>query len=73
MELAFRLSYLDLNSKSINGGKETNFTFGVNWYLNEKIRFMFNYVRAKAKDRKTPPPVEDGTADIFQARFQITI
>jgi len=32
---------------------------------------MFNYIRAKAKDRETPPPIEDGTADILQVRFQI--
>ena len=54
LELAFRLSYLDLNSKSINGGKETNLTFGVNWYLDEKIRFMFNYVHTMVKDRLDP-------------------
>ena len=70
LELAFRLSYLDLNSKSINGGKETNLTFGVNWYLDEKIRFMFNYVHALVKDR-LDPTVDKGKANIIQARFQI--
>ncbi|MCJ7683112.1 MAG: OprO/OprP family phosphate-selective porin [Desulfobacteraceae bacterium] len=70
-ELGFRFSHLDLNDKGINGGKETNFTFGVNWYLNEKTRFMFNYIRAKVKNRETPPPIEDGIADILQVRFQI--
>ncbi len=71
LEVALRLSYIDLNGGSIRGGREYDLTTGLNWYLNEKTRFMLNYVRAKAKDREIPPPVEGGTADIFQLRFQI--
>ena len=70
-ELTSRFSYIDLNSEAIRGGKEFNFTAGLNWYLNKKTRFMFNYIRAKVEDRETPPPVDSGHADIFQARFQI--
>ena len=69
-ELASRFSYIDLNSEAIQGGKESNFTAGLNWYFNKKTRFMFNYIRARVKDRETPPPVDSGHADIFQARFQ---
>jgi len=69
-ELTSRFSYIDLNSRDIRGGKEFDFTAGLNWYLNRKTRFMFNYIRAKVKDRETPPPVDSGHADIFQARFQ---
>jgi phosphate-selective porin OprO/OprP len=60
-----------LNSGAIRGGKEFDFTAGLNWYLNKKTRFMFNYIRAKVEDRETQPAVEEGSADIFQARFQI--
>ena len=70
-ELAFRLSYVDLSDKDIDGGKEGNFTFGVNWYLNKKSRFMFNYIHATVKDR-ADPTVDKGRANIFQMRFQIT-
>ncbi|MBC8460533.1 MAG: hypothetical protein H8D67_21320 [Deltaproteobacteria bacterium] len=66
-----RLSYIDLNGEAIRGGKEHNITTGLNWYLSKNTRFMFNYIRAKAKDRESPPPIEDGIADIFQVRFQI--
>jgi phosphate-selective porin OprO/OprP len=71
LELAFRISYVDLNSKTIHGGKEANASAGLNWYLNEKTRFMFNYIHAKVKDRETTPSIEDGRANILQVRFQI--
>ncbi|MEA3231119.1 MAG: porin, partial [Thermodesulfobacteriota bacterium] len=69
-ELTSRFSYIDLNSGDIRSGKELDFTAGLNWYLNRKTRFMFNYIRAKAEDRETPPIVDSGQADIFQARLQ---
>jgi phosphate-selective porin OprO/OprP len=71
LELGFRLSYVDLNDGDIKGGREKDFTAGLNWYLFPKIRFMFNYVRAKLEERDTPS-VDDGRADILQARFQMS-
>lgn len=70
-EVAARFSHVDLNGGGIRGGKEANFTAGLNWYLNQKTRFMFNYIRARVKDRETPPAVDSGRAHILQARFQI--
>jgi phosphate-selective porin OprO/OprP len=70
-ELGIRFSYVDLNNKGVNGGKEHNLTAGLNWYLSTKTRFMFNYIRALVEDRQNRPSIEDGSADIFQARFQI--
>jgi phosphate-selective porin OprO/OprP len=70
-ELGLRYSYVDLNDGDISGGKESNLTAGLNWYLDSKTRVMFNYVRAKVKDRLNPPAVEEGHANILQARFQI--
>jgi phosphate-selective porin OprO/OprP len=71
LELAARFSHVDLNDGAIRGGRELNFTAGLNWYLNRDIRCMLNYIRAWVKNRVTPPPVEDGTADIIHFRFQI--
>lgn len=50
LELAARLSTLDLNSAEARGGVARNFTLGVNWYLSRNFRIMANYVRARAID-----------------------
>lgn len=70
-EIGFRHSFVDLNDKSIEGGKERNFTLAINWYFKSKIRLMFNYVRADVEDRDNNHVVDDGSANIFQTRFQI--
>ena len=69
-ELGLRYSYVDLNDEGVKGGKERNITLGLNWYLNPNIRFQLNYINAKVDDR-ADPQVEDGRADVLQARFQI--
>jgi len=69
-EIAARLSYLDLNDGNIKGGKELNFTAGLNWYLTSNIRLMLNYIRVHVEDRNTSPSVNNGYANTFQARFQ---
>ena len=69
-EIVVRLSYLDLNDGNIKGGKELDFTAGLNWYLNPNIRLMFNYIRSHVEDRDTSPSVSNGYANTFQARLQ---
>jgi phosphate-selective porin OprO/OprP len=57
-EVAGRVSYIDLTSNftpglpisstsqpsAVNGGKQTSFTAGLNWYPNSYMRFMLDYV-----------------------------
>ena len=57
-EIGGRVSYIDLTSNfhagqaitsqpgAVNGGKQTSFTAGLNWYPNSYMRFMINYVHA---------------------------
>jgi phosphate-selective porin OprO/OprP len=47
-EVAVRYSVLDLEDDGVEGGKEKNWTFGVNYYVNPYLRFQVNYVRANA-------------------------
>lgn len=55
-ELAFRYSTIDLNdnftpgvapaagSNAVGGGNQTVYGVGLNWYPNDNIRFMFDYL-----------------------------
>ncbi|NOR80142.1 MAG: hypothetical protein GQ529_04800 [Methyloprofundus sp.] len=42
-EMAFRYSNIDLNDADIYGGEEHNITLGLNWYIHQQLRIMFNY------------------------------
>jgi phosphate-selective porin OprO/OprP len=72
LEVALRFSYLDLDSQSIQGGKEVDVSAGLNWYLNGRTRLAFNYVYAQVMDRDDPP-IDGGRAHIFQVRFQYNL
>ncbi|MBP7336306.1 porin [Niveispirillum sp.] len=70
-EVAARYSQVDLTDRAggIAGtgtGKETNWTFGVNWYVNPAIRFMLNHVISKTER----PNGLDVELDITAARMQ---
>jgi phosphate-selective porin OprO/OprP len=59
LELGARYSIVDLNSNytsgqvtsastsAVAGGKQQVFTFGANWYVNNNIRFMLDYLHGK--------------------------
>jgi phosphate-selective porin OprO and OprP len=59
LELGARYSIVDLNdnytgstasaasSTSIGGGRQQVFTIGANWYVNDNIRFMLDYLHGK--------------------------
>lgn len=63
-EVAFRVSQLDLNDESVVGGRETNLTAGLNWYLSPYLRLTSNYVHAFVEDASGV----DSEADIFAMR-----
>jgi phosphate-selective porin OprO/OprP len=45
-ELAARLSQIDLTNQDIQGGRSTDMTIGLNWYLTPYNRMKFNYILA---------------------------
>ncbi len=71
-EVAFRYSYIDLNEVSqigptAPGGRMSDLTYGVNWYLNQYAKLQFNYIQAML-DR---PANGHSVTDIFAVRAQL--
>lgn len=62
-ELAARYSKTDLSNGTINGGVQSEFLFGVNWYLNPVTRVMVNYALTDIENQ--------GKLNFIQARFQV--
>jgi phosphate-selective porin OprO/OprP len=66
-ELAARFSNIVLNDKNIQGNNLTDFTFGLNWYLNKHTRMKFNYIRAFLQDTDKG----NSLTDIWGGRFDV--
>jgi phosphate-selective porin OprO/OprP len=64
-EVAARFSNIVLNDKDIKGNNLTDFTIGLNWYLNPYTRWKFNYVRAFLEDDR----VGNSLTDAYGMRF----
>lgn len=65
-EVAARLSYIDLDDDNIAGGQLTDFTIGLNWYLNPYTRVKWEYIHAHL-DRNSV----ESNAQIAGMRFDI--
>jgi len=70
-ELAVRYSYASLNDANIRGGELKNTTVGVNWYVNQNMRFMFNWIHGEV-EKSTVAGVNTGADyDVFAMRTQV--
>lgn len=70
-ELAVRYSYINLNDQAVRGGELQNTTVGLNWYVNNNMRFMFNWIRGKV-DKVNAANVDTGASyDVFAMRTQV--
>lgn len=49
-ELAVRTESIDLTDNDIQGGSMDKYTFGINWYPNDYMRFTFNYAMINSDD-----------------------
>lgn len=63
IELAIRYSEANLDDADLNGGKISDITGAINWYLNPATKVAANYIYSDVKNL--------GKANIFQMRFQI--
>ena len=74
-ELKARYSYVDLNDGVNIGGRQEDFSTGVNWYLNSYCRIMFDYVHSISESQPATAlgvaGATGGTANEFGTRFQI--
>ena len=68
-QLAVRYSKADLTDDNIFGGIGESFTFGLNWYWNERARMQFNYITGRIDDRFAT--LDSGDYSIFGARFMV--
>ena len=51
IELAARASYVDLEDRDVNGGRQLNLSLGANWYLSDDLRFSINVVKVVEVNR----------------------
>lgn len=77
-EVTTRLSSVNLNDKNVYGGREENFSLGLCWYINQNIRILTNYIKARIHPAISGPifnPLnipEKRILNIFATRLQIT-
>ena len=70
-QVAARVSYFDLSDEDILGGRETNFTLGLNWWFNPNSRLMFNYVAGNIEDHAPVGGYTGGHFSGLAMRLQI--
>lgn len=70
-ELAARYSKIDLNDNGEKGGQMDDITLGLNWYLENNLKLMFNYVRYDADNYEDKDSrINDQNENIYQTRLQ---
>ena len=87
-ELAARVSYVGLDDNfvtgqsvaavpsAVSGGDQLNYTAGINWYVNNNMRFMLNYVHSNIRKTSIAAGASLGkdvgaTVDAVGARAQV--
>lgn len=66
-EIAVRHSALDLNDPALSGGFMGNDTIGLNWYLHDHGRMMFNVINVNT-DNAATTPADDPTIFLWRGQ-----
>ena len=70
-ELGARFSAIDLDSGAVRGGAQRDATVGLNWYPDADIRFMANYIHARAEPSAASVTGGAVDSDLVVGRIQI--
>jgi phosphate-selective porin OprO/OprP len=64
-EVAARADYIDLNGDGVNGGEQISYIGGVNWYLNDYVRFMLDGAVTHVFDAADSAAAVDGSSNLI--------
>ncbi|MBE7220356.1 MAG: porin, partial [Caulobacteraceae bacterium] len=70
-EIAARVSAIDLRSGPVRGGAERDASLGINWYPDQDLRLMADYVHARADPSAASVTGRRLDSDQFVGRFQV--
>ena len=70
-EIAARYSKIDLQDGNVLGGRESNVTVALNWWVNEVVMFRLNYVRGDVAPNAASLGGFDETLNAITGRAQI--
>lgn len=72
LELLGRYNYTDLNDGTLNGGRSSDISIGLNYYLNKYIAFKLDYsYMALGKHNKLSPTGEKENVQALQGRLMV--
>lgn len=71
VELAMRYSELDLRDDAVAGGREHDWTLGLNWYIGENLKLQADYVLANADHSPANAYVAPVDPRVFELRAQL--
>jgi phosphate-selective porin OprO and OprP len=64
-ELGARADYIDLNNKGVKGGEQISYIAGVNWYVNNYVRFMLDGAVTQVFDAENSDAAADGNNNLI--------
>jgi phosphate-selective porin OprO/OprP len=64
-EVAARADYIDLNNEGVKGGEQISYIGGVNWYVNDYVRFMFDGAVTQVFDAENSDAAADGNNNLI--------